>query len=361
MAERKTDRGGIGRRRWFVLVTLLLSGAFGVVIVEAVSGLVFVKQLGTGNRSLQLLGWRAEPNSRMEGVQLNSEGFTGAVLPVVRQDPDDIRVLCLGGSVMFYLSMAKEIGKALQPLTERKVSVVSVGLPLHTSRSSCIKYDRYFHQHGFDFVLIYHAINDLFANHHSPEDFRSDYSHLNAWYHRDWLVDNSIAARVIYNRVLWEKPTMPNQGIKLNQSEFAGSVSFAANMEHLVTAARRDGAVPILMTFATHIADGFSLNAMLDGKLGYVATKEHFVNGLRSWGQPEYVIEGLQRHNDIIQKISDEREVLLVDQQQALSADIKNFVDPCHFSPEGQRRFITNLVQLFAEQGLFRRPVDDKR
>lgn len=338
----------------FALTALFFSSLFGLALIEFLCGLVFVGQLGTGNRDLKLLGWRAKPNSTMEGVRLNSEGFTGAVLPVRREDPEEIRILCLGGSVMFYRSMAEEIRKALQPLTERKVSVVSVGLPLHTTRSSCIKYDRYFHRHKFDYVLIYHAINDLFANHHRPEDFRSDYSHLNAWYHRGWLVDHSIAARVIYNRVMWGRPTMPNNGIKLNQSKFAGVASFEANMKHLVTAARRDGADPILMTFATHIADGLTLNALLDGQLGYVATKEHEVNGLRSWGEADYVTEGLRRHNDIIQQIADERDVLLVDQQRSLSAEITNFVDPCHFSPQGQRQFIANLVRLFEEKELLR-------
>ncbi|MGB0582999.1 MAG: hypothetical protein ACPGVU_25225, partial [Limisphaerales bacterium] len=191
-----------------------MSTGLGLLLIELLCGLVFVGQLGTGNRELKLLGWRAEPNTMMEGVRLNSEGFTGAVLPVNRNDPEEIRILCLGGSVMFYLSMAEEIQKALQPLTERNVSVISVGLPMHTSRSSCIKYDRYFHQHDFDYVLIYHAINDLFANHQTPEAFESDYSHLNAWYRRGRLIDNSIAARVFYNRFLWERPKMPNNGIK---------------------------------------------------------------------------------------------------------------------------------------------------
>ena len=343
-----------GRRWLFVLPTLLLSSALSLALIEFLCGVVFIGQLGEGNRDLKLLGWRAEPNSTMEGVQLNSEGFTGAVLPVTREDLEEIRILCLGGSVMFYLSMAEEIQKTLQPLTERKVLVVSVGLPMHTSRSSCIKYDRYFHQHDFDYVLIYHAINDLFANHHTPEAFEADYSHLNAWYRRGPLIDNSIAARVLYNRVLWERPPMPNNGIKLNLSEFAGVASFEANMKHLVTAARRDGAKPILMTFATHVADGLELNALLDGKLGYVRTKEHHINSLRSWGEADYVIEGLRRHNAIIQQLANEQEVLFVDQQQRLSAEITNFVDPCHFSPQGQRRFIANLVQLFEEKELLR-------
>ena len=45
---------------------------------------------------------------------------------------------------------------------------------MHTSRASVIKYD-FLSKYRFDVVLIYEGINDLWANHVTPERFRDDY------------------------------------------------------------------------------------------------------------------------------------------------------------------------------------------
>ena len=327
-----------------------------MVFLEVACSIVFDDQLGPGERDLQLMGWRAESNATIDGVNVNAVGFTGDVLTTTRKDPEEIRVLCLGASVIFYLNTTEEIRKSLQALTPRKISIVSTALPTHTLRSSRIKYDLYFNRFDFDYVLIYHGINDLWANYHSPEVFREDYTHLNAWYRRTWLLDHSIAARVFYNRKIWKRPPIPDSGVIENLGTFSSCTSFENNLNHLVTEIQNRGAQPILMTFASNIPRNYTSELFRADKLGYAQTDEHNVNGLDAWGPPGYVAEGLRRHNEIVKQIAAEKDTFLLDQHWMLSGEVTNFVDPCHFSREGQRRFLVNLVRLFQTEELLPAP-----
>ena len=49
-------------------------------------------------------------------------------------------------------------------------------------------------------MLIYHGINDLFVNHVDNKYFKNDYSHMLPWYKSNLLLNNSLVARLIYNK-----------------------------------------------------------------------------------------------------------------------------------------------------------------
>lgn len=63
--------------------------------------------------------------------------------------------------------------------------------------------------------------------------------------------------------------------------------------------------------------------------------------------------EGLKHHNFIIREISEEEQVLLIDQEIKMRDEITNFGDVVHLSEEGTDFFIANITRVFLSENLF--------
>ena len=123
----------------------------------------------------------------------------------------------LGGSALFNRRMTERLKERLARDAPRPVEVLGAALRAHTTWSSVHKY-RHLARYGFDVVLIYHAINDLKANHVAREDFRPDYSQLGPWYRRGPLLDRSVVARLVHERLLYRKPPFVVMGARFMTS-----------------------------------------------------------------------------------------------------------------------------------------------
>jgi hypothetical protein len=153
-------------------------------------------------RAIQLLGFHAVPGQVLDDTPISALGFAGDAIDVGKP-PGTVRVLMLGASAFFNRRMALRLKSALQERTEARVEVVGAALRTHTSMASVLKY-RALRKYAFDCVLVYHGINDLWANNAPPERFRDDYSHMGGWYARGPLLDRSLIARRAYNRWVHE-------------------------------------------------------------------------------------------------------------------------------------------------------------
>ena len=215
-----------------------------------------------------------------------------------------------------------------------------------------------------DYVLIYDAINDLWMNHVSAEKFRDDYSHARPWYKRNFLLNHSIIARYLYNRILWSLPKCIYsnawaQFIKnplllecYNGANFRAYTTFEGNIRKLIELVRKDNGVPILMTFASNIPANYSKEAFERGSLGYVNPTNYDKQPVELWGGVEYVREGIRQNNLIIRAIAREEHVLLIDQEKKLSDNIRMFGDPVHLSENGTDIFVKNITDFFISEGL---------
>ena len=264
---------------------------------------------------------------------------------------------------MFNRRMTERLTNNLADATSAHLEIVGGALRSHTTRHSVIKYEYFFHEYDFNYVIIYHGINDLWMNHVPAADFRDDYSHGGPWYKRNALLNHSLIARYIYNKMLWEPPSTIKKGgiaetmvyamlgkatsITKNGANFRSLKEFETNLIKLINMIRNDNGVPILMTFAWHIPPNYTKQRFDQNALGYNNPSSYDKWPVELWGDLDYVREGLRRHNMIIRAIAKKFNIPLIDQETNLSKDISNFGDVVHLSEVGTDRFISAITDFF--------------
>jgi hypothetical protein len=288
----------------------------------------------------------------VDDTPINSQGFTGHELKPSKRAEDTVRILTLGGSSMFNRRLTERLIEDLSKTTSARLEIQGGALRSHSTRSSLIKYKEHFYRYSFDFVLIYHAINDLWMNHYTLEDFKADYSHESPWYKRNAVLNHSIIARYIYNHIVWNwnKPKeYPNNG-----TQFASCETFEQNIRALIRLIKRDNGCPILMTFAWYIPDDYTFKKFRQGSLNYNNPENYDQCSVQFWGKVDYVREGLKRHNSIIRNIAREEQVMLIDieRMSAFSNNSRNFGDVCHLSEEGTEIFVKTITEFFLSKDL---------
>ncbi|MEZ5276636.1 MAG: hypothetical protein R3F07_09670 [Opitutaceae bacterium] len=295
-------------------------------------------------REFYLMGWVGYPDTQIDDTTLNSIGLTGDVPEPVRP-VGTIRVLTLGGSAIFNRRFTERLKTSLQEQSTRTFEVVGAAYRGHTTRSSVIKAAFLTKRYPFDFILIYHAINDTWANNVAPDDFRSDYSHLDAWYRRNWILENSILARDLYNSRLYRKPAR-----REGESAFRSAETFRANLEILVRTAIEHGSIPLLVTFATCVPTDYTLDRFLAGEVSYNNPERHDPRAIEEWGPKDTVLEGVRRHNAITREVAADLDVPLLDASAIFGSNPLDFGDVCHFSEPGTDRFAGLLAGFLIEQ-----------
>lgn len=333
MSGRKTRK----RRAWFFLVPVAM-----VLAILALADLFVVHRMfGAPDRATFLMGFYARPGARVDDVGINSMGFTGDV-PGPDRDPGSIRVLTLGGSVLFNRRLAEKLAASLEKKLDRPVEVLGAALRVHNTWSSRMKM-AFLARHRFDYVVILHGINDLDANNVAPEDFREDYSQLTPWHHRGFLVDHSAIARLVYNRFLY-RPPAPRQ-----PDACLSAKTFADNMETLVRMARESGARPLLLTFAWVIPRDYTLEGFRKGRAGYVNPERYDPCPVEMWGSPAYVEKCLDENNRAVRALAEKEHVPLLDAEALLGKDPRLFGDLCHPNVRGVDLLVSGITEKIAE------------
>ncbi len=333
------------------IANFLLAAVVTVASLLAVEYLLLpVWSTGSTDRELALLGFVATPNSLVDDTRINGQGFTGAELTRYEPATGTRRLLTLGGSALFNRRMTERMTEAWAPVFPVDIEVVGGALRTHTTRASLIKLEQHFADYYFDYVLIYHAINDLWASNVPKEDFREDYSHLDPWYRRSGLLNDYLVARYSYNLLSGRAGVFPRENS--NAADFASLATFEQNMRQLVDIVVDKGGVPVLMTFAWHIPENYTLRKFRRYELGYNNPEHYDECPVELWGEPAFIREGMTRSNDIVRRIAREYQLPLIDLEQSLSADIENFGDVVHLSEIGTDRLIevvgSRLVELEA-------------
>ncbi|MCB1614468.1 MAG: hypothetical protein KDI30_00500 [Pseudomonadales bacterium] len=329
-----------------IVTAVLLIGEF--ILLPALSGL---------NRETLLMGFAGKPGSEIDGQLINTMGFTGDVIEIEKQ-PGTVRILILGGSVMFNRHLGERLKPQLQALLPgKKLELVNAGLRSHTTRSSLLKM-RLLQKYQFDYVFIYHGINDLWANHIDKSGYRPDYSHLNSWYERSAVLDHSTIARSIFNTWRMIKPLPVPQYIfpdkaNVNRCAFCSVKSLEENLEEISSIAEASGSRIVLITFASNIPENYSRKKFLENTVGYINPEDYDRRDIFNWGPPDYVREGLKRHNTALKTLATKKHLALWDADQILSPHIEWFGDACHFNNEGVDRFIEGLGNFIKTEALF--------
>jgi len=331
------------------LLSFLISFIPMVLFIE----LIWIPMKERLPRDFLLMGFVGAPNQMVDDTKLNSMGFTGDEIQEAKP-ANTIRILTLGGSALFNRRMTERIKAGLQPLFSHRLEILGGALRSHTSASSLRKLE-VLRKYHFDYLLIYDNINDLWANNAPLKDFKEDYSHLGPWYQHNLFLDHSLIVRKIYNFFSFRKTgpklyyAFPDANAE-NQAHFASESSLRKNLKTLVEESRDNEITPILMTFAYSILDNYSLEKFKEHSLGYNNPNNYDAQPVELWGSPNYVREGIERHNKVIREVSKEMGVLLIDQEALVGKDLRWFGDLCHLSEEGTDLFVQNIKSFFEKQ-----------
>lgn len=270
-------------------------------------------------------------------------------------------VLMLGGSALYrdFGDIEVKLKEGLEKQLAKRVRVFNVAFPAHNSRDSLAKHQRLERQ-KFDLVLVYHGINDSRMNNVAPESFREDYAHC-SWYSKlNFITEhpnlNCLALPyTLYftGGILGEKlglvntteRMIPTQESCEHGKNIRTKKTFKSNLHEILKIAKAKGEKVVLMTYAYHVPEGFSLDGDQDQHPDYASGS----SALRLWGKPAYVVQAIDQHNDAIRELVAEYPgTWFVDQRALLPRSGKHFVDCCHLTPLGCQEFASNVVKVVA-------------
>lgn len=271
-------------------------------------------------------------------------------------------VLLLGGSVLhnLYHDRGGELERRFSRAAARPVRLYSFAMRAHTTRDSALKY-RLLAGHGFDLIVLYHGINDARLNNAPPELFRADYSHA-AWYDEigqmlrvqpwrrgpllpytlgyAWMSFTEIRA---FGRYVPRH--RPNHAWTRYGGEIRTAGPFRANLLEIIDEAGRRGEAVLLMTFAWHQPDDYSLERFEAKQLDYA---EHR-HATEIWGEPEHVARALEAHNRVIRALPATPHVLVLDVERAIPKRGEYFDDICHLTRGGERLWMDAMATAVSE------------
>ena len=309
-------------------------------------------------RAALLTGFVATPGTVVDGQVINRLGFTGDE-PALQKPVNTLRVLLLGSSTLFNRHLGEQMKTALQQRTDKNVELLDAGIRSHTTRADVLKW-QLLAAYEWDYVVFYDGINDLWANHVLPEDFRSDYAHLDPWYRRTVWLDNSLLLRYSYNlasqliHALNRKTgeilfpdyqfVFPKKPF-VNAANFASMAAYRANVDALLASIRNTNARPVLLTFAYHLPENYSRQAFMDNTLDYSNPDNYDKRDVFNWGPPEYVRNGLQQQNAIVRELALQHQVQLIDVDAQMSHHGAWFGDVCHFNTAGVDVFVNAVAE----------------
>lgn len=267
----------------------------------------------------------------------------------LRIDPDDgfYDVLLLGGSVLMpaYGQIGASLGRRLGRATGQPTRIHNVAFEGHSSLDSLYKY-RHLRDKHFDLVVLYHGINEVRANNAPPTLFRDDYSHY-SWYDAVNRIEAGADSRYLVFPVtlrllaqlagerLGLRAYVPTHEPRPEWIQYAATVQTRGSFEHNLQGVMRLAAEkhePLaLMTFAYYQPEQYP-------------DVPDWLFPTEGWGKPEYVVRGIEAHNEIVRTLARGADLILVDQEARIPKDASHFRDICHLTPAGTRSWVDNLL-----------------
>jgi hypothetical protein len=277
-----------------------------------------------------------------------------------RLEPGDgsFDLLLLGGSVLerYWGSIEQRLAERLEGQLPGRFRLFNLARSAFTSRDSLLLYRQLEGKH-FDLVVVYDGINDARMNCCPPQAFRDDYTHCN-WYKS--IEARARAGTVTLPQIVADQVAMvseaidwgaPDGALREYAAEPQSDRALRANHAELLALARRRGDTLLLLTFACHLPQDYSRERFEAGQLDYAYLPDGRSCGAELWGKPEYVRRAVDLQNAQIRLLAEQNpRALFFDQDRALPKGATWFVDPCHLTDEGCRRFAENVWPLIRAQ-----------
>ncbi len=274
-------------------------------------------------------------------------------------------ILLLGGSALHpeWGHIESILGETLSERAPQKFKIHNVAQPGHTSRDSYFKYKQLSDKH-FDLVVFYHGINEVRANNSPAAVFKDDYSHY-SWYRLTNFIERHkelqfIAFPYVFKLgllTLQERlgllQLLPTHTLKEEWIQYGSTIktaqSFETNLAKIIDTARGKQESLLLLTYAFYVPKDYTRTKFVDAVLDY-SECTHYFSAIETWGKPQSVVKGIIAHNNIIKETARQSpEVSFVDMAMGIPKQGAYFCDICHFSYQGSREFVNNILNVISE------------
>lgn len=290
-----------------------------------------------------------------------NRGFYNGVTHVSPLDTNNINILMLGGSVLHrdWGSVEDALQEELTIRLHDDVCIVNVSYPSHTSRDSYEKY-KMLKDKRYDYVIIYHGINDVFLNNIPEALYQDDYSHAK-WYRKIDVINKHaekifyatpLVAHLVYQEILertGKAIMLPNDGAPEHLKEYGNNIknsdSFRRYIESIITTALSNGSEVILSKFAYYIPDNYDESLFESKKLDYAVHK----TSISIWGCADYVERGIESNNTVTMKLASQYGLHVADAGCTLPKCAECFNDICHLTQKGSAILAAVFADIIVE------------
>ncbi len=247
-------------------------------------------------------------------------------------DTTKLNIFCLGGSTTEFRDennrdwpglLEKELHKEE---SFKKVRVHNLGKQWYSSQHILINYILNLRQYKPDVLIIMENINDFLHNADfswlSNGDFREDYGNFLGPLTR--FVKYGSFGEYFFKTIdgLWYE----KQPVEIETDNFPGLKSFERNLKTLISLAKLDGTIVILMTQPNLYKDSMSNQEI--GSLGMIHG-EAIGNG-KKWSVATGR-NGMKLYNDKIRELASSEGVNLIDLELAVPKSLDYFYDDVHY------------------------------
>lgn len=275
---------------------------------------------------------------------INRHGYRGPSFEVPK--PKGIqRIVILGGSTVFDQNAEegndwpRQVERILKDNGHPRAEVVNAGIPGHASSDSLGRLYTQIWQWEPDYVLVYHAWNDIkYFNEVSYDrpliniirPINPDADPFKTYQGTiDYVLTNSQLYMKIRNKYFgWKYPHGSEGGIRAERRDNVGDLGVAQyrrNVELLVDASRNIGAVPILITQATLVSPTNSNEDRDRIMYGYVGLSH------------EGILRAYEKCRQVIWDVAKQKQVVVLDLTPQLQGQSELFSDHDHTTAQGSR------------------------
>ena len=246
-------------------------------------------------------------------------------------DPVDYKIFCLGGSTTeFWDSQGKDwpsrVDSLLNKKSGKKVRVWNQGRQWYTTLHSLINYETNLRPHKPDALIVMHTINDLLHNadfcYFSFGEFKEDYSHFYGPLSRVLTHPTLLSTIGNFVRMFWYHT--PREVVE--QTKFPGLVPFKRYLNTLIDLAEKDGVTVILMTQPNL----YKVNISDEEKRQLTMLNSEAIGPEKKWSFNS-AYSGFQQYTQTVKDIAAERNVMLIDLEQAVPKTLEYFDDDVHY------------------------------
>lgn len=277
-------------------------------------------------------------------------------------DENKINLLVLGGSVVYDGkvdvilngdSIHSTFCNIPQLLDNNQFNTLSLAMPAHNSLDSRYKYE-FIKDRKFDYVFVYHGINDVRANNVNQSNFDELYRHIEFYddiaiffrhpeikYFSAFFVIDWLAHQVLKNRKKYipkefyyalqnqKEPEFLKEGTEIKTKE-----TFKSNFSSIIKLAQNKGEKVVMSTYAWYLDENYSLQMFRNKELDY----DEQIWPTELYGLPSNVSKGLGFHNGIVKDLMESKlynNLLFIDIEKAIPKNEYFFNDICHLNFKG--------------------------